>query len=147
MTPIFIPPARPQYNGSVENFGWFQPLLFQHTFKRVADLRRELARLMNTVNEQHVQPRLGQRTVAQYRRGKRLLKLPAQFEVDLKHVPITQGRVIFIRWVSARGTIRLLEQTFKVGLRHKHTYVKAILDTRQQRLTVYTAGRVVNRWP
>jgi putative transposase len=54
--PIFIPPARPQYNGSVENFnGWFQPRLFQRHFTRVSALKRELQRLQETVNTQHVQ--------------------------------------------------------------------------------------------
>ncbi len=148
VTPIFIPPARPQRNGAVENFnGWFQPLLFQRHFKRPSALRRELARLITTVNEHHVQPRLGQTTIVRYRRGKRLRKLPAQFELDLAQLPICEGRVLFIRWVSARGTIKLLSQTFKVGQRCKHTYVRAVLDTRRQRLTVYVLGHVFKRWP
>ena len=67
VTPIFIPQRRPQRNGAVENFNsWFQPLLFQRHFKRPGYLRRELVRLMETANEHHVQPRLGQRTIAQY---------------------------------------------------------------------------------
>jgi len=42
--PIFIPPARPQYNGSVENFnGWFQPRLFQRHFTRISALRTRIA--------------------------------------------------------------------------------------------------------
>ena len=67
--PIFIPPARPQRNGSVENFnGWFQPRLFQRHFTRVSALKRELQRLQETVNSQHVQRRLGGLTPEQYRR-------------------------------------------------------------------------------
>ena len=127
--------------------GWFQPLLFQRHFKYPAALKRELARLMTTVNEQHVQSRLGQRTVALYRRGKRLHKLPAKFPLDLTQLPITEGRVIFIRQVSRRGKITLLGQTFRVGQGHKYHYVRAVLDTRQQRLTVYVAGKVLKRWP
>ena len=147
VTPIFIPHRRPQRNGAVENFnGWFQPLLFQRHFKRPSVLRRELARLMATVNEQHVQARLGQRTVAQYRRSKRLHKLPAKFDVDLAQLPIAEGRVIFIRMVSARGKITLLGQAVQVGRRHKFGYVKAVLDTRRQRLTVYVTGKVLKRW-
>lgn len=58
VTPIFIPQHRPQHNGAVENFnGWFQPLLFRRHYAHVAVLRRELARLTTTVNEQHVQTR------------------------------------------------------------------------------------------
>jgi putative transposase len=147
VTPIFIPQHRPQRNGAVEHFnGWFQPLLFQRVFKRPADLRRELWRLMTTVNELHIQPRLGHRTIAQYRKSKRLRKLPAQFSPDLARLPITEGRVVFIRWVSPTGTISLLEQPWHLGKRFKRCYVKAVLDTRRQRLTVYAGGRVVKRW-
>jgi len=147
VTPIFIPQRRPQRNGAVENFnGWFQPLLFQRHFKYPAILRRELARLMSTVNEHHVQSRLGQRTVLQYRHGKRLRRLPAQFNLDTNHLLIAEGRVTFIRQVSKRGKITLLGQTFQVGRWHKFHYVKTVLDTRQQRLTVYVAGKVLKRW-
>jgi putative transposase len=147
ITPIFIPQRRPQRNGAVENFnGWFQPLLFQRHFKYPAILRRELARLMSTVNEQHIQSRLGQRTVIQYRRGKRLRRLPARFNLDTEHLPIAEGRIIFIRQVSRYGEIALLGQTFQVGRRHKFNYVKGVLDTHRQRLTVYVAGKVLKRW-
>ena len=148
VTPIFIPYRRPQRNGSVENFnGWFQPLLLRRHFKYPGYLQRELVRLMTTVNEKHVQVRLGQSTIAQYRRSKRLRKLPAHFDLDLDSLPISEGRVLFIRQVSSRGTITLLSQTFKVGKRFKYTYVKAILDTRRQRLIVYAARKAIKRWP
>lgn len=147
VTPIFIPQRRPQRNGAVENFnGWFQPLLFRWHFKRPGDLRRELERLTMTVNDHHIQPRLGQRTIAHYRRSKRLRKLPAKFNLSLEQLPISEGRVIFIRSVSARGTVTLLGQTFKIGRRYKYEYVKAVLDTQRQRLTVYVAGKAHKRW-
>jgi transposase InsO family protein len=146
--PIFIPQRRPQRNGAIENFNsWFQPLLFRRHFRHPGYLRRELLRLMETVNQQHIQPRLGQQTIAQYRRGKRLRKVPAKFNLDLHRLPLAEGRVIFMRSVSARGRISLLGQTFQVGRRHKFTYVKAVLDTKRQRLTVYLAGKVFKRWP
>ena len=148
VTPIFIPPRRPQRNGAIENFnGWFQPLLFRRHFKRPAALRRELARLMSTVNEQHIQPRLAHRTPSHYRRSKRLHRLPSQFTLDTHSLPIAEGRVIFIRCVTAHGRISLLSQTFFVGRRLKFTYVKAVLDTRRRQLTVYAQGRVLKRWP
>ena len=75
--PVFIPAGEPQFNGSVENFnGWFQEPLFQRKFHRPGDLRRELARLQEAVNTQHVHPRLGGKTPAQHRRGLSLQKLP-----------------------------------------------------------------------
>jgi transposase InsO family protein len=146
--PIFIPPARPQRNGSVENFnGWFQPRLLQRHFTRASALRRELQRLQDTVNTHHVQRRLGGLTPAQYRRRRKLQKLPPRFVVPTALLPIAAGRVTFIRQVTPSGTVHLLSQTFKLGKRLKGQYVKAVLDTERAHLTVYVKGRVFKRWP
>jgi len=145
--PIFIPPARPQYNGSVENFnGWFQPRLFQRHFTRISALKRELQRLQDTVNTQHVQRRLGGLTPEQYRRRKKLQKLPPRFVVSTDPLPIAAGRVTFIRQVTIHGKIHLLSQTFCVGKRLKGQYVKVVLDTQRAQLTVYAKGRIFKRW-
>ena len=57
---LLVPPARPQWNGVIEHFnGWFQVRLFQRHYSRVSALQRELQRLQDTVNTQHVQPRTG----------------------------------------------------------------------------------------
>ena len=145
--PIFIPPARPQYNGSVENFnGWFQPRLFQRHFTRVSALRRELQRLQDAVNMQHVQRRLGGLTPEQYRRRKKLQKLPPRFIVSTDALPVAAGRVTFIRQVTIHGKIHLLSQTFNVGKRLKGQYVKVVLDTQRTQLTVYVKGRIFKRW-
>ncbi len=146
--PVFIPPARPYRNGSVEQFnGWFQPHLLQRHFMRIAALKRELLRLQETVNTQHVQRRLGGLTPAQYRRRKKLQKLPPRFVVPTDPLPIAAGRVTFIRQVTPHGNLHLLSQTFKVGKRQKGQYVKAVLDTQRAHLTVYVKGRVFKRWP
>lgn len=145
--PIFIPPARPQYNGSVENFnGWFQPRLFQRHFTRISALKRELQRLQDTVNTQHVQRKLGGLTPEQYRRRKKLQKLPPRFVVSTDPLPIAAGRVTFIRQVTIHGKVHLLSQMFSVGKRLKGQYVKVVLDTQRAQLTVYVKGRIFKRW-
>ncbi len=146
--PIFIPPARPQRNGVVEHFnGWFQPRLLQRHFTRVSALKRELERLQETVNTQHVQRRLGGLTPVQYRRRQKLQKLPPRYVIPLDLLPMAAGRVTFIRQVTAHGNIHLLSQTFKIGKRLKGQYVKAVLDTQRAQLTVYVKGRIFKRWP
>jgi transposase InsO family protein len=146
--PVFIPEREPQFNGSVENFnGWFQPLLFDRRFTRAGDLRRELARLQEAVNTQHVHPRLGGLTPAQHRRGLRLQKLPARFEVPTDRQPIAAGRVTFIRRVNVAGTVKVLSQSFRVGTRHRGLYLRLVVDTAKGRLTAYLNGRVLKRWP
>ena len=145
---VLIPPARPQRNGSVENFnGWFQPRLFQRHYTQLSTLKRELQRLQDTVNTQHVQRRLGGLTPAQYRRRHKLKKLPSSYLIPTEPLPIAAGRITFIRQVTSNGNVHLLSQTFKVGKRLKREYVKVVLDTRHGQLTVYRQGRVFKRWP
>jgi putative transposase len=146
--PVFIPKGEPQFNGSVENFnGWFQPPLFDRRYTRPGDLRRELARLQEAVDTQHVHPRLGGKTPAQHRRGLRLRRLPASFVVPTDRPPIAAGRVTFIRRVSTAGTVSVLSQSFRVGKRHRGLYLRLVMDTGRGWLTAYLNGRVLNRWP
>jgi transposase InsO family protein len=145
--PVFIPKAEPQFNGGVENFnGWFQPRLFQRRFARPGDLRRELARLQEAVNTQHVHPRLGGMTPAQHRRKLRLQKLPASFVVPTDRQPLAAGRVTFLRRVSPAGTVVVLSQSFRVGKRHRGLYLRLVVDTGRGWLTAYLNGRVLKRW-
>ena len=145
--PVFIPAGEPQFNGGVENFnGWFQPRLFDRRYSRPGDLRRELARLQEAVNTQHVHPRLGGQTPAQHRRGLRLRKLPANFEVPTGRQKLAVGRVTFLRWVSVAGTVTVLSQVFRVGKRHRGLYLRLVVDTGRGWLTAYLNGRVLKRW-
>jgi transposase InsO family protein len=148
VSPVFIPPGEPQCNGSVENFnGWFQAPLFQRRFRRPGDLRRELARLQEAVNTQHVHPQLGGKTPAQHRRGLRLQKLPASFVAPTGRLPLAEGRVIFLRRVNVAGTVSVLSQTFRVGKRHRGLYLRLVVDTGRGHLTAFLNGRVLKRWP
>jgi hypothetical protein len=148
VSPVFIPVAEPQCNGSVANFnGWFQEPLFQRKFHRPGDLRRELARLPEAVNTQHVHPHLGGKTPAQHRRGLRLRKLPGRFVVPTERLPLAAGRVIFIRRGSVAGTVTVLSQKFRVGKKHRGLYLRLVIDTGRGQLTAYRNGRVRKRWP
>ena len=148
ISPVFIPEGEPQFNGSAENFnGWFQEPLFQRRFRWPGQLRRELARLQEAVNTQHVHPRLGGKTPAQHRRGQRLQKLPGGFTAPTGRLEVAEGRVTFIRRVSWSGTVTVLSQSFRVGKKHKGLYLRLVIDTGRGKLTAYLNGRVVKRWP
>ena len=146
--PLLIPPGRPQRNGSIENFnGWFQPRLFQRHYAQVGALKRELQRLEETVNTQHVQPRLNGLTPVQYRRRTKLRKLPLNYLIPHEPLPIAAGRITFFRQVTKHGNVHLLSQTLFVGKRLKGEYVKVLLDTKRAHLTVYRQGRIFKRFP
>jgi transposase InsO family protein len=146
--PLLIPPGRPQRNGSVENFnGWFQPRLFQRHYSQLGALKRELQRLEQTVNTQHVQPRLNGLTPVQHRRRTKLRKLPLNYLIPHDPLPVAAGRITFFRQVTKHGNVHLLSQTFFVGKRLKGEYVRAVLDTQRAHLTVYRQGRIFKRFP
>jgi transposase InsO family protein len=146
--PILIPPGRPQRNGAVEHFnGWFRPRVLQRYYTQRSALQRELQRVQDTVNTQHVPPRLAGLTPAQYRRRRKLHKLPPSYSVPRELLPIAAGRVTFIRQVTAHGNLHLLSQTFRVGKRLKGEYLKVVLDTQRAQLTAYRQGRILKRWP
>ena len=121
--------------------------MFQRRFQRPGDLRRELARLQEAVNTQHVHPRLGGQTPAQHRRGLRLRKLPASFVMPTQRQKLAAGRVTFIRRVSTAGTVTVLSQSYRVGKRHRGLYLRLVVDTGRRWLTAYLNGRVLKRWP
>jgi transposase InsO family protein len=146
--PLLIPPGRPQRNGSVENFnGWFQSRLFQRHYSQLGALKRELQRLEQTVNTQHVQPRLNGLTPVQYRRRTKLRKLPLNYLIPHEPLSIAAGRITFFRQITKHGHLHLLSQTFFVGKRLKGEYVRVILDTQRAHLTVYRQGRICKRFP
>lgn len=148
VSPVFIPAGEPQCNGSVENFnGWFQEPLLQRRFHRPGDLRRELVRLQEAVNTQHIHPQLHGQTPAQHRRGLRLQKLPARLVAPTHRLSLAEGRVIFIRRASAAGTVSVLSQLFRIGKRHRGLYLRLVVDTGRGWLTAYLNGRVLKRWP
>ncbi len=144
--PVFIPEAQPQRNGSVENFnGWFQPRLLSQPFPHPTAVRRELRQLLWAANEQHVHQALGYQTVAQYRRRKRLCRLPAKCTLHTEQIPVAAGKVLFLRWVGTHGSIDVLGESVKVGRRLHYQYVKAVLNTRTQTLRLYCNGRLVKQ--
>lgn len=102
---------------------------------------------MKTVNEQHVHTTRGRRTAAQYRRGKRIRKIPANFTIDTQKLPIAVGNVTFIRLVSLQGTIRLLDQSFTIGKRHTGHYVIGTIYTKSHTLKISHKGKLLKKFP
>jgi len=54
-------------------------------------------------------------------------KLPEDFEIDANNLPITEGKVHFIRQVKENGTISVLNEDFSVSESLAHEYVWATL--------------------
>lgn len=137
---IFIPPAEAARNGEVEwvNHLWATSFWERDHFRSFNDLSRKRHRFLQWYRQEYYQAALGDRTAAQALRGQRRTRLTAkQVRALPDQLPITAGRVHFIRRVSESGEIKLLSETWQVSRSLAHQYVWATVITQAQRLEIY----------
>lgn len=136
--PIFIPPGEPQRNGLVERLNglWSQGFWRRQHFRTLADVVNASPAFEAWYMHEYHPPALQGPTPAQAGRPARRLST-----TQLRHLPaplpITAGRVHFLRRVSATGEIRLLNERWRVGKRWADHYVWATIITHQHELRIY----------
>lgn len=136
--PIFLPPGEPKRNGLVEGIHqlWARSFFDKNHFASVAHLKRKSHQFL-TWYDQYEPPRLGGVSVAAARRGvprRRLTQRERHAIPD--ELPLTAGRLHFIRRVDERGQIRLLNESWKVSKRLVGEYVWATVDLKEQSLKI-----------
>ncbi len=132
--PVFIAPRKPWMNGKIEGFnGDFGAKLWEREqWTDLEHIRGEAKIfLMRHNNRQDWKHRKTDLDAVMDR------KLPEDFEIDVHNLPITEGKVHFIRLVLESGTISVLNEDFDVGESLAHEYVWATIDTKQEQLMIY----------
>ncbi len=132
--PVFIAPSKPWMNGTIEDFnGEFGEKLWeQEQWTDLEHIRRESKTfLMRHNNRQDWKDRKTDLEAVPQRR------VPEDSEIDANNLPITEGKVHFIRLVSENGTISVLNEDFSVDTSLAHEYVWATIDTKHEQLMVY----------
>lgn len=138
--PIFLPVREPQRNGDVERLHglWADAFWKRRTFGSVAHVKRASPAFENWYSCRYEPPTLNGQTPDQARRKtppRRLTK--RQIQAIPAALPITAGRLHFIRQVDAEGQISLLNETWSVGKRLADQYVWATIVTHEQILRIY----------
>lgn len=135
---IFISWEEPWRNPYIENFnGHFNRLLWQKKrFQDMEHLRAEAKRFLLKVNEyQHYKKDRFSKAQAI---SHTLRFLPENFCFDPGTVlPVTQGRIHFVRLVEGDGTIVILNERFEVDRNLSFEYVWTTIDTEQSSLSIY----------
>jgi hypothetical protein len=132
--PVFIAPSKPWMNGTIEDFnGDFGRKLWEREqWTDLEHIRRESKTfLMRHNNRQDWKYRKTDLEAIPHR------KLPEDFEIGTDSLPITEGKVHFIRQVKGDGTISVLNENFDVGESLAYEYVWATIYTKQEQLKVY----------
>jgi hypothetical protein len=92
-------------------------------------------------------PTLDGQTPAQAQRAEPRRRLTAAQAAALPaQLPITIGRVHFIRQVKPDGTIALLNETWRVGKRWAGKYVWATITTHRQKLEIWYRRSARHEW-
>lgn len=136
---IFIPPAEPKRNYLVEgvNHLWAQSFFDKDHFTSVAQLKRKSPKFVSWY-ESYAPPLLGGLSVEEAKRGVKRRKLKESERRSIPDpLPLTAGRIHFIRRVDERGEIRILNERWKVSKRLVGEYVWATVDLKEQRLKIY----------
>jgi putative transposase len=132
---VFINPKSPWMNGSIENFnGWFEEKFWtKETFTNLEDMRAKSTHFVGQYND------LG----AWKKRNKSLEQInPARIlnkslKIPLGKLPLTKGKIHFIRMVDNDGKISVLNETFKVGKEFISEYVWATICLEKQAMEVF----------
>jgi len=136
---IFIPPGEPERNYLVEGVHhlWAQSFWSKKHFASVKAFQRQSPQFL-VWYEDYEPPALHGLTVKAARKGVKRKKLTPR---AIKHLPtdlpLTAGRLHFIRRVSERGVVNIRKEDWKVSRRLASEYVWAILDLRKERLEIY----------
>ena len=92
-------------------------------------------------------PKLGERTPQRVQRAERQRRLTLRQIAQLpRPLPITAGRVHFIRQVAPDGTIAVLNETWHVTKRLAGKYVWATITTHRHRLDIWYQRSARHEW-
>jgi hypothetical protein len=146
---IFLPVAEPERNGEVEQVNglWARAFWERRRFGALWHVRRASPAFIHWYMTDYAPPYLNGRTPAQAQRAESRCRLTATAIARLpSQLPITAGRLHFIRQVSPQGTIALLNETWKVGKRWTDKYVWATVTTHCRRLDIWSQRSAHHDW-
>jgi hypothetical protein len=137
---IFLPVAEPKCNGEVEELNglWARAFWQRQHFSSFRHVQRASPRFVQWYATRYAPPALAGQTPSQAQRAEHARRLtPAQVRRLPDPLPITAGRIHFIRRVQPDGRITVLSEAWRVGRRFAGRYVWATITTHRHRLEIW----------
>lgn len=137
---LFIPPAEPKRNSAVERVNglWVSSFWEKDHFASRRDLLRKKKKFLTWYEEDYAPPALQGLRVTEARNKVRRRKLSRREVTSLpEELPVTEGRVHFVRRVGADGFIEILKERWRVSKSLRGKYVWATIDLTKKRLSIY----------
>jgi transposase len=136
---VFIPKGEPKRNYLVEgiNHLWSQAFFDKDHFTSIAQLKRKSPKFFSWY-EVYEPPLLGGLSIKAARRGVKCRRLKSSERRRIPDpLPLTEGRVHFIRRVNEQGEITILNQRWKVSKQLVGEYVWATVFLKEQSLKIF----------
>ena len=146
---IFLPIAEPKCNGEVEELNglWAHTFWERRRFTSIGHVRRASPEFLHWYMTDYAPPWLADLTPAQAQRREAPHRLRAAWLRHLpERLPLTAGRIHFIRKVKPDGTISILNETWKVSKRLIGKYVWATITTHGRRLDIWYQRSAQHDW-
>ena len=135
---VFIPFNEPWRNAHIESFNSrFDKMLWQSvTFKNLEHVRSESKKFRDKHN--NYQEYRKNNFTKQIPRSYETRYLPESFTFDLTQIlPITKGRLHFVRMVKENGSINILNEDFYIDRNLSFEYVWATISTQDHNLKIW----------
>jgi transposase InsO family protein len=146
---IFLPVAEPERNGEVEavNGLWGHAFWERRRFASRERVRQARPAFVHWYMTEYAPPYLNGLTPWQAQRRELRHRLTAPQIASLPAtLPITAGRIHFVRKIQPDGTVTILNETWKVGKRLAGQYVWATLITHCRRLEIWYQRSTHHEW-
>lgn len=148
--PLFTPFYEAKRNHQIETFHsiWDKAFWSRHEFRDCTDVQVESPLFERWYHHVYRPPALHEQTPVQMRRGVSIAQLTRELRrlIPDGRLPITAGRIHFMRKVQTTGEIDLLNETWLVGGKWIGEYVRATINTAEQVLTFWHKPDAESDW-
>lgn len=148
--PLFTPYYEPKRNHPIETFHsvWLAAFWSRFRFHNRAQVQSEVPLFEHWYHTVYRPPALQGRTPTQVRRGVPIVRLDTARRqlIPAGRLPITAGKIHFMRKVKTTGDIEVLNETWSVGEKWIGQYVCTTIDTADQVLTIWHKPSAESKW-
>ncbi|MCP4050438.1 MAG: transposase family protein [bacterium] len=141
--PVFIPVKEPWRNGTIERFNdtYDKKFFRQQRFISYNHSKRESKRFQKYHNKNHRYSCLKGKTPETMLQSKPKTLGPNTKMPKLDYIPA--GKIAVIRFIRSKCELDIFSEKFIVPKELVYSYVKAVIDTKEQVLSVYTGSEAV----
>ena len=148
--PIFTPFYEAKRNYQIETFHsvWEAAFWSREEFTDRGHVQTEAPTFARWYHTLYQPPALQGKTPAQRRRGVPVMRLTADLRrlIPVAPLPVTAGRIHFMRKVDHTGYIEFLNEIWPAGPKWIGEYVRATVDTARQLLTLWHQADAEADW-